>query len=278
MRTVRFLFGASLMLIFAISVMVCVSGCGQSNAGMEKLKTTIRSAWVDEAWNKGNLSALDELFASDYVYHNIPFPDMNGLDAYKQFITNNRTGYPDIKITLEDVIVEGDKVVTWGTYQGTQQGLSPTMGITTGKPVNFRWCTVSHMANGKFVESWAYVDYLGLRQQIGYLMLPPATDKTFARVTVAQLKPGKMAGLLKFEKETAVPFMKSYKEFQGFCFLGDEKTGKICSISIWDGVDVFTAGMKDEKVQTFWKEFSEKTRDFFIVKPIGEGYAVKILE
>jgi predicted ester cyclase len=250
---------------------ILVTGCGQQN---EKLKNDIRRIWVEEAWNKGNLEALDGLFASNYVYHNIPLTDMNGLDAYKQFITNNRTAYPDIKISLEDVVIEGNTVVTRGTYQGTQQGLSPTMGISTGKPVDFRWCIVSRIEKGKYVESWAYVDYLGLRQQIGYTMLPPITEKTFARVTITQTKPEKRGEAVKIYNENVVPEAKKQKGFHGIMSLSDFKTGKGISISIWDSEAYAIANEQTG----YYKAQVDRFKDLFTAKPIREGYVVTAQE
>jgi predicted ester cyclase len=258
--------------VFSVFIIFMLIGCGKQNA--EKLKNDIRQLWVEEAWNKGNLNALDGFFASNYVYHNIPFPDMNSLDAYKQYITQNRTAYPDIKITLEDVIVEGDKVVAHGTYQGTQKGLSPTMGITTGKPVNFRWCTVSRMENGKYVESWAYVDYLGLRQQIGYTMLPPITETTFARVTITQSNLDKAEEAIKIYKENLVPEAKRQKGFHFIMSLSDFKTGKGLSISIWDS----EADAIANEQSGYYNKQVDRFKAFYIAKPVREGYTVTVQE
>jgi predicted ester cyclase/heme-degrading monooxygenase HmoA len=272
MRKVKPVSFLILIAIASVSLMAIVTGCGHHDT--EKLKNEIRRAWVEEAWNKGNLSALDGLFSEDYVYHNIPFPDMNGLDAYKQFITQNRTGYPDIKITLEDVIVEGDQVVARGTYQGTQQGLSPTMGISTGKQVDFKWCTVSRLENGKYAETWAYVDYLGLRQQVGYAMIPPITGNTFARVTITQTKPEKREEAVAIYRDSVVPEAKKQKGFFSIISLSDFKTGKGISISIWDS----EADAIANEQTGYYKEQVDKFKDLFTAKPIREGYTVSVLK
>ena len=275
MRTIRFFFSVMLCII---AVIVLVSGCGQRKAALEKQKANLRAVWTEAAWNKGNYDGLDNLFSTDYVYHNIPFADIKGLDAYKQFITANRSAYPDINITLEDAIIEGDKVVSTGTYQGTQTGLSPTMGITTGKQVNFKWCVVSRMANGKFVESWAYVDYLGLRQQIGYTMLPPITKTTFARVHIHQFKPEKMEEVFNMYRESFVPVIKSQKGFCGLFGLKNDTTGKSISITLWDNEANATANMQTEDYKSVSKTFADKFKGSITAKIVQEGYVVAVQE
>ena len=271
MRSTKLFFCAVLFLVSATVSVVFMAGCGQQTG---KLKNDFRQLCIEEAWNKGNLNALDGLFATDYVYHNIPFPDMKGLDAYKQFITQNRTAYPDIRITLEDVIVEGDRVVSRGTYTGTQKGVSPTLGISTGKPVNFNLCTVARTANGKIVEEWAYVDWLGFMQQLGYKISPPITQNTFARVTITQMKPEKVAEHVKIFGESVVPDAKNQKGFRGGMLLSDFKTGKGLSIAIWDSEAEAVANEQSG----YYKAQVDKFKDLFTAKPIREGYVVTVQE
>ena len=78
------------------------------------------------------------------------------------------SGFPDLRLTTEDMVAEGDKVAirnTWrGTHHGTFQGLPPT-----GKHVTFTGTDVFHVVGGKIVEQWADLDALGLMQQLGGL-------------------------------------------------------------------------------------------------------------
>lgn len=274
MRTNKVLTAFSVLFIASAVGLSLFSGCGGQKGDVEAIKTTIRTVWIEDAWNNGNYLGLDTLFSPDYVYHNIPFADFKGLDAYKKFITDNRSAYPDIRITLEDIIVEGDKVMTRGTYQGTQRGVSPTMGITTGQTVDFKWCVVSRMAGGKFVESWAYVDYLGLRQQIGYTMIPPVTDKTFARVTITQGKPEKYEEQLKIYKESLVPAAKQQKGFRSIISLRDFTSAKSMTITIWES----EADAIANEQSGYYKEQVAKFQEYFTAKPIREGYTVTVLE
>ena len=78
------------------------------------------------------------------------------------------SAFPDLQLTTEDMVAEGNKVAirnTWrGTHQGAFQGLPPT-----GKHVTFTGTDVFHVVGGKIAEQWADLDALGLMQQLGGL-------------------------------------------------------------------------------------------------------------
>ena len=133
----------------------------------EELIATIRKV-VNEAWNKGNLDALDELYAANIVMHNTPFPDVQGLEGYKQFVASTCAAYPDLHFTIDELFVQGDNVTTRWHFQGTNKAQSALFPFPpTGKQITARGCTVIHRMSGKTVEEWNYVDYLGVLQQLG---------------------------------------------------------------------------------------------------------------
>ncbi len=117
-----------------------------------------------------NLDALDELIAADTVDHVLP-PEMPpGLDGQKAFIGMFISAFPDIKMTVEDEIAEGDKVVTRWTAIGTHTG--ELMGIpATGKQVTMKGVDINRFSGGKNVEHWGQLDQMGLMQQLG--VVPP---------------------------------------------------------------------------------------------------------
>jgi len=263
----------TILCIITLFSVFCVNGCGQQQAAVEAQKEIARRA-VEEAWNQGNFNVLDEQYASNFVYHQTPFPDIRGLEAYKKYVRGNRTNYPDLRLTLDEVVVEGDRVVTRGRYAGTQKGVSPTLGISTGRPVNFQWCQVSRMENGKFVEVWSFVDWLGFMQQIGYTMTPPVTENTFARVTVTRTKLDKINESTSLYRESVVPDAKKQKGFRGIMLLSDPETGKGLSIAIWDS----EADALANEQSGYYKAQVGKFADFFAAKPVREGYSVKVRE
>jgi len=136
----------------------------------EENKALVRR-FVEEAVNKGNLTILDELVASDYVYHGPNGPQFRGPEGYKQLVTMYRTAFPDLRMTTEDMVAEGDKVVTRFSAQGTHRG--ELMGIApTGKPVAVTGIFILRFANRKFVEEWENFDTLGMMQQLGVIPAP----------------------------------------------------------------------------------------------------------
>ena len=135
----------------------------------EQNKATVRRIF-DEIVNKGNLSVADELLAADYVNHDFPAP-APGAEGFKFVTTMFRSGFPDIVVTLEDELAEGDKVVTRGVFVGTHTG--DFMGIpATGRKVSIKYLDIWRLESGKAKENWVQMDLLGLMQQLGVIPAP----------------------------------------------------------------------------------------------------------
>ena len=138
----------------------------------EENKALTRRAW--EIVAKGSLDTLDdalqEVYADGIVMHE-PDEDVRGIEGMTQFVSMIRSGLPDLRITLEDVIAEGDKVVSRWRAQGTHQG--ELMGIApTGNEVAITGITITRIEDGKIVEEWENWDALGMMQQIGAVPSP----------------------------------------------------------------------------------------------------------
>ncbi len=134
----------------------------------EDNKANVRRGF--EAVNQKNLTVFDELLTPDIVFHSAS-TTMQGLEAYKQFLSMRITAFPDLQFTIEDMIAEGDFVVvrytTRGTHQGNFRGISPT-----GKQVSGTGMFIDRIVNGKAVEQWMNGDDLGLLQQLGVVPTP----------------------------------------------------------------------------------------------------------
>jgi len=121
-----------------------------------------------EAFNNGNLDALDELAVPNVIHHQPPMPDVVGLAAYKQMVADIRKGLSDINFTFDDMIIEGDKAAGRWTLTGTHTGPLPNTPIPpTGKRVTMTAVSFVRLMGDKIVEEWAYVDMLGYMQQLG---------------------------------------------------------------------------------------------------------------
>jgi steroid delta-isomerase-like uncharacterized protein len=131
---------------------------------IEENKAVVRRFY--EEWNKQNLSVVEELVAPHWVCHGTgAFPDYDRAGG-KHFLTALWTAFPDARIAVEDLIAEGDKVVSRLTIRGTHRG--EYMGIPpTGKQASLTGIEIDRIEDGKFVESWPSRDDLGFLQQLG---------------------------------------------------------------------------------------------------------------
>ena len=127
----------------------------------------------EEIFTRGNLDAAEEIYAPGYVGHDPSNPeDVMGPEAAKQAAADYRRAFPDLRVTVEDLIAEGDKVVARlrfrGTHLGELEGIAPT-----GRRVDCTGIVVSRMEGGKIAEDWANFDDLGLMRQLGAIPPPP---------------------------------------------------------------------------------------------------------
>ena len=129
----------------------------------EENKALARRAW--EA--VGNPDLVDEVYAPDVVWHEPDGEVIRGTEGAKQFISTYKTAFPDLNITVEDVIAEGDKVVTRVTLRGTHQGETEQFGAPTGRQLEGTGVTISRIEGGKIVEDWDSYDNLSTLQQLG---------------------------------------------------------------------------------------------------------------
>ena len=106
----------------------------------------------EEALNKGNLAIVDEVFASQFVDHSTP-EQVPGTGGVKDYFAQVRRGFPDIRVTIDDLIAAEDKVVVrtiWrGTHQGFYEGTEPT-----SRQVKRTMIQIFRISDGKIQEEW----------------------------------------------------------------------------------------------------------------------------
>ncbi len=130
--------------------------------------------YYEEVLAKRNSALVDELFATNYVYH---YPDTPpnlppGLEGFKQFVTMYLSGYANLHFTIEDQIAEGDKVVTRVTAHSSNIGplrSIPENPETATRADNITGISIERIADDKIVESWAEFDLLAMQQQAGVM-------------------------------------------------------------------------------------------------------------
>jgi steroid delta-isomerase-like uncharacterized protein len=136
-------------------------------------KATIRRS-IEEGWNQGKVAIYDEICAPNYIHHDPTFFNVRTHEDYKRWVTEMRSAFPDLHLTMEDMITEGEQVVVRWTFHGTNTGdIVTLMHIpATGKQVTVTGITIARLAGGKVVEDWHLGDHLGMFQQLGLIPVP----------------------------------------------------------------------------------------------------------
>ncbi len=142
----------------------------------EQNKATYRR-FVDEVMHHGRLEVVDELIAPDAVDH-AAMPGMPpGREGVKMRMAMLRTAFPDLHLTLDDQVAEGETLANRFTIRGTNSGTF--MGMpATGKPVVVTGIDLIRWRDGQIAEHWVQLDMLGLLQQLGVIPTPETAPST----------------------------------------------------------------------------------------------------
>jgi predicted ester cyclase len=125
--------------------------------------------FMDEAFNGQQFDRVAEYIAADMVEHT---PGLSaGAAGVRRDIEMFASAFPDMRVTIEDLIAEGDKVAARYYWSGTHQGAFADIA-PTGKQVRVRGLDIWRMRDEKCVEHWNIEDNLGLMQQLGVIPTP----------------------------------------------------------------------------------------------------------
>ena len=137
---------------------------------LEANKDLIRT-YVETIFNHKQVDRADELVAPDFIDHAALPGQAPGLEGAKQKWAMYLTGLPDLRVTIEELVAEGDKVGVRRSYAGTHRG--ELLGVPpTGKQVRIGGISIFRLAGGKIAEHWEQLDRLALMQQLGVLPTP----------------------------------------------------------------------------------------------------------
>lgn len=125
-----------------------------------------------ETFNTDDLAAADEFIAASFTNHDPGTPQLpTGPEGYRQLVRTYRTAFPDLHLTVEDLIAEGDKVAVRWTAKGTNNG--ELMGMPpTGKPGTTSGISILPIEGDKITAQWVNWDTLGMLQQLGVIPTP----------------------------------------------------------------------------------------------------------
>lgn len=132
-------------------------------------KELIREVMKERNGVKGDVtkthSLYEKYYAADFIYHDVSGEDMNRKEAIKNSVTG-APAFPDLNYAIEDILAEGDKTVATFTMRATHKGTY--MGIpATGKQITVKGVEINRIAGGKIVETWDFMDSLGMMNQLG---------------------------------------------------------------------------------------------------------------
>ena len=127
------------------------TSAAKAKMSLEEMKTFIRNHF-EEFVNRQNLDIADVNFSSDFVDHGADVPPGTpaGPEGAKQYVGIALKRVPDLTVTIEDIIAEGDKVVVRNTWRGTDSA--------SGKKFQFGGIVIWRIANGRIIERWAYLE------------------------------------------------------------------------------------------------------------------------
>lgn len=171
---------------------------------MSEANKTAVHRYIDVILNQGNLAPIEEIFAADSIFRALHTPEVRGLDARRQFFTALRNGFPDLHVTIDDLVAEGDKVAVRWTATGTQTG--EWMGVApSGRKVVFSGTNTLRFAEGKIAEELEDWDALGFHQQLGLLPESTEADKTLSRLHLEEVwNKGDLAAVDRFYASDAL--------------------------------------------------------------------------
>jgi steroid delta-isomerase-like uncharacterized protein len=133
---------------------------------IEENKALVRR-FYEEVWDRGNVEFAQEVFADDYLRHDLrPTAAAPGPQGQRQIAAAFRAAFPDLRWRVDLLLAEGDLVAGRWTASGTNTG--PWAGMAaTGRHSTFSGVNIFRIRDGKVVEIWNHRDDLGLAQQLG---------------------------------------------------------------------------------------------------------------
>ncbi len=121
--------------------------------------------FIDEVFNKGNFSVLEEVIHPEYRYSS-PEEQLKGINQLRDLVQGYRQGFPDLNLSIDDLFVAENKVCTRFTLTGTHLG--EYMGMSASeKAVKVTGVVISRLTGGMIIEEWEILDMTGFLQQLG---------------------------------------------------------------------------------------------------------------
>jgi steroid delta-isomerase-like uncharacterized protein len=138
---------------------------------MSEANKALVRRWFEEVWNKGRADTIDEMFATEGMAHGLSDESGNPLRGpkhFREYQAQMRTAFPDMRISIEDMVAENDLVAVRCNVTGKHVGEG--FGIAaTNAPVEFSGMSFVRITDGKIVEGWNNFDFMRMYRQVGLL-------------------------------------------------------------------------------------------------------------
>lgn len=144
----------------------------QQTSAPESGKALVRRV-IEQVWNEGDSEALEASVQPGFLRHHERNrdADLHGVDAFRDWVMAVRRALPDLRLSVEQILCENDKVMVHlqgaGTHRGTLGGMT-----ATGTPLVFTSTAILRIADGRVAEAWVITDTLGILQQLGVVGRP----------------------------------------------------------------------------------------------------------
>ncbi|HUG14582.1 MAG TPA: ester cyclase [Thermomicrobiales bacterium] len=179
--------------------MTATATSNEAQAALELAERNRQIAYrfYEELWNKGNYDAAPELLHPDHFDHTLPLKDLpQGRDGVLELMKTFRAAFPDLVMSVDSVIAQGDLVAEVLTLRGTHT--APFLGIpATGRSIEVKSVNLCRIEDGLVRERWGASDDLGMLQQLGILPAPGSRGWNVSLKAAAaqvKLKQGGKAG------------------------------------------------------------------------------------
>ncbi len=147
-----------------------MSGREAGRKGMSDQNKAVARRLFEEILTEGNLDAIEEVFAADYHDHDpANEEDTRGHDGVRREISGYRAAFPDLQVTVEDQLADGDLTATRWTTRGTHRAALGDLAAT-GKSFSMTGITIHRFRSGAICEGWWNWDAMGMMQQLGALL------------------------------------------------------------------------------------------------------------
>jgi steroid delta-isomerase-like uncharacterized protein len=166
-------------IIIPAAMLLCVAFSCQKKAtrGITEEQAKAIGDWYLKARNEANLALLDNIYSPEVVVHDPSRPEsIVGLEALKSQYMGTHTAIPDVKFSLDDMYLKGDKMAWVFTMSGTVTGpIQTPLGNlpATGKTFRLSGVAIDRIVEGKIAEEWVYFNVLDILQPMGFSLTPP---------------------------------------------------------------------------------------------------------